>query len=130
LAVQIQGTQPTLPGACGALLALEYRYQDVLEDPANVVYLRVGDVWYAFCLDADTLYWWVESERPTSFAAPEINATYTLVDLGRRYGVTGVLLRDVTCDDFGQEIRVVLRFETGLTVVLRHDGNRTTHSAT
>jgi hypothetical protein len=91
--LQISGEPPTLENVrCDALVCEQYWYQGDLHEPANVIYLQVGDTWHRLAFDSSILFWGTQDEPPVPYVMPEIEAEARLDDLGARLDLAGRVL--------------------------------------
>ncbi len=105
---------------CDALIAVQ-----PAGDPSSILimYLRVGDHWHRFFLDAGLLFW---QEGPAPDAEDDVDADHVYADVGERTGAAGLVLQGIQM----REKRLRIRFDGGLQIELVEDGDtvRLTHS--
>ena len=109
-----QDEETTVPEVCGSPIS-EFKVYFHSEDPINVgvLYLRLGDDWHRFYLDAGLLFWHNWEAVPDPYDDLEDGQDY--IDWCEELGVIGVSLSEI---DFRDEI-LTMRFENGAEVVLQ-----------
>ena len=114
---ELNGRPPVIEGAvCDALRIQEHWYQGQLNDPCNVVYLKLSGTWYRLYFDHGFVFWRDGDEPPEQFEAPEIEAIYKYVDLGKKLGVEGRKLTSGIIAAAHGGNSVSLTFENGISV--------------
>jgi len=107
---------------CLGLVQQAYYFNDVLEEPANAIYLKFAEGRFArFGISAAGFFWretgWVEM---ITVAGP--NHAYPLTDLGAEIGVLGQRVISV---DFGNMFdgssKLTIGFENGVQLSLIHE---------
>jgi hypothetical protein len=109
-----QDEETTVPEVCGIPIS-EFKVYFHSEDPINVgvLYLRLGDNWHRFYLDAGLLFWQNRDAVPDPDDDLEDGQDY--INWGEELGVIGVALSEV---DF-RDLTLTMRFENGAEVVLQ-----------
>ena len=93
---------------CDALIAVQ-----PAGDPSSVLimYMRVGDQWHRFYLDAGLLFW---REGPAPDAEDDLDADHIYSDVGAQIGAAGLTLQSVRMRDR----RLRIRFDGGTRIDL------------
>ncbi|MDH3703848.1 MAG: hypothetical protein OEU46_21345 [Alphaproteobacteria bacterium] len=96
---------------CDALIAVQ-----PADEPSSVLmmYMRVGDRWHRFFLDAGLLIW---REGPAPDAEDDLDAEHVYSDVGERAGAAGRVLRSIRM----RENRLRIRFDDGSRIDLVED---------
>ncbi|MEP5837469.1 MAG: hypothetical protein ABJ322_07105 [Marinobacter sp.] len=72
------------------MIVQEFWFEGVLEEPANVVYLKINDHWLRLYFDCGILFWRQDSEGLEDELASRSNDTgYPLIDLAAHLNVKG-----------------------------------------
>ncbi len=128
--LSVNGEQPSIAGlACEEMLAAEYWHKGELVEPANVTYLRFGGAWHRLYFDCGIVFWRPHDRAPESVPPGEEEFAYSLVDLGRLFGIRGVVLDrlEATTIEGGSEVR--FGFRNGAVVVFSCAADTTTYRA-
>jgi hypothetical protein len=128
--LDINGEPPALTGVpCDELLVQQYWYRGELVEPANVVYLRFAGGWHRLYFDSGIVFWRPHDRAPEAVSPGQEEFAYPLVDLGRQFGVRGVMLdrMEATPIEGGSEVR--LGFGNGVVVVFSDIADTTTYRA-
>lgn len=128
--VSVNGEPPPLAGQLvEEFLAAEYWHKGELVDPANVVYLQFGGAWRRLCFDFGVVFWRPHDRAPESVPPGEQDFAYPLVDLGRRFGIRGVMLDRLEALPIEGGADVRLEFRNGVVVAFRCVADTTTYRA-
>jgi hypothetical protein len=128
--LSVNGDPPALVGLpCEELLVSEYWHKGELVEPANVIYLRFGGRWHRLYFDWAIVFWRPHDVAPEAVPQGEDDFAYPLVDVGRRFGVRGVLLDGLMAAPIygGSEVR--FEFRNGMVLVFSSVADTTTYSA-
>ena len=72
------------------MIVQEFWYDGVLEEPANVVYLKIDSHWFRLYFDCGIVFWRQDNEGLEDELASRSNDTgYPLIDLAEHLGVKG-----------------------------------------
>ena len=113
----LNGSPPELEGeACQALICQEHWYKEELNDPCNGVYIKTAGKWDRLYFDHGIVFWRAAEKRPQPFDAPEIDASYRMVDIGNELGVIGARIDSASIVRENQGSAVKLSFEGGASV--------------
>lgn len=94
--LDINGNWPILDGGnLEEVLCSEMWYQGKIEEPANVIYLKVSGDWHRLYFDCGIIFWRKENEGPKEFEMPELESYFKVVDVGRKYGLIGKKVESV-----------------------------------
>lgn len=125
-ALEIDGVPPQLASLrCEELICEQYWYRGVLDEPANVVYLRFGSRWHRLTFDHGIVFWRTQKERPAPYSMHELEAEVRLDDLGARLGLAGCVLVSYETHVVEGGSAVAFRFESGVSVEFRSVGDHT-----
>jgi len=106
---------------CDALLVKEYWYRGELASEANVLFLRLNDVWHRFFIDAGVVFWkTVEAPDPP---ADEAEHSFRLTDIGAGHGLMGRRLSAIEAIDLPGGGALRLAFEGGPTIILNNQND-------
>ena len=114
--LEFNGSQPFLCGVViQSLLCQEYWYNGSLDQPANIVYLQVRDVWHRLYFDCGVIFWRDDGEEGMIWG-DEITdgGEFRTIDLAQRFDLGG---RTITCcdsetvDEYGS--KVTFQFDGG-----------------
>jgi hypothetical protein len=125
--LKIDGVPPQLEGQlCEELLCQQYWHKGRLEDEADVVLLKVADVWHQLYFDDGVVHWATQDEElgPGGDERDGMFA-YPIVDLGADLGVRGQRIAGCATEDTGEGERVTLFFDNGPRVDFVNRGDRT-----
>jgi hypothetical protein len=126
--LSVNGEQPSLVGLpCEELLASEYWHKGELVEPANVVYLRFGGRWHRLYFDCGIVFWRPHDRTPESVPPGEEDFAYPLIDLGRRFGVRGVVLDRLEAAPIEDGSEVRFEFRNSVVVVFSCIADTTTY---
>ena len=124
---EINGRPPMLAGEIvEALLSQEYWHGGELTDSFNAIFLCFNNTWHRLSFDCGIIFWRVTSTAPISFEAPELRASYRIVDLGIRLGVTSKRLARYEMRAIPDGSRVEFTFSCGQSVVFQNVDDHTT----
>ena len=94
--LEINGIWPVLEnGMLEELLCSEMWYQGKLEEPANVIFLKVNGNWYRLYFNYGIIFWRVDKEGPKEYTMPKYESHFKVVDVGRNYGLVNNLIESV-----------------------------------
>ena len=107
-----QDEETTVPEVCGIPIS-EFKVYFHSEDPieVGVLFLRLGDIWHRFFLDAGLLFWKNAAPDPEN----DLDDGQDYINWGEELKVIGATLSEV---DFRDEI-LRMRFDNGAEVVLQ-----------
>lgn len=113
----LNGQPPELEGeVCQALVCQQHWYKGELNDPCNGVYIKTADRWDRVYFDHGIVFWRKAENRPQPFDAPEIDASYRMVDMGDELGVIGTRIDSVSIVRENRGSAVKLCFDGGKSV--------------
>ena len=107
-----QDEETTVPEVCGTPIS-EFKVYFHSEDPieVGVLFLRLGDIWHRFFLDAGLLFWKNAAPDPEN----DLDDGQDYINWGEELKVIGATLSEV---DFRDEI-LRMRFDNGAEVVIQ-----------
>lgn len=107
-----QDEETTVPEVCGIPIS-EFKVYFHSEDPieVGVLFLRLGDIWHRFFLDAGLLFWKNAAPDPEN----DLDDGQDYINWGEELKVIGATLSEV---DFRDEI-LRMRFDNGAEVVIQ-----------
>lgn len=127
--LDVNGEWPDLDGrTCAALIVAEYWHENSLNDPANVIWLRVDETWHLLYFDLGIVYWRGSIQDPSACEMPELNAEIRLMDLGTSQGFVGEVITSIGAREIEGGAAVELRFASGRALVFRNFADRTTYA--
>lgn len=128
--LEVNGDAPQLAGLrCDGLRCIEYRHAGRLVDPANVVHLCFGGTWHRLYFDSGIIFWRPTDFGPESFEAPELDASYTVIDVAAARGLIGLLLSGYEMAPIEGGARVTFSFNGGQHLTFSNIGDVTSYHA-
>ncbi len=125
--LEINGEPPAIARAVlEELRCQQYWYRGELAEEANVTFLQCNGVWHRLYFDCGIIFWREDVEAPTSFEAPEIEASYPIVDIGRQLLLTGQVLERYEMTTIPGGSQVEFLFANGRRFIVRNVDDRTT----
>ena len=129
LELEVNGEPPPLDGrVCEGLIAEEYWHNGVIDEPANVVWLRFNRTWHRLYFDCGIVFWRTAVDEPRPYTMPELHAEVKLADLGKMLGIAGDILRHYEMRPVSAGSEVQFSFESGRVVVFKNVDDRTTYA--
>jgi hypothetical protein len=124
--VEVIGNPPLLSQqVCQELLLEQYWHAGKLEEPANVVHLRFGEIWHRLTFDDGIIFWRQQPESPRPYSMPELNAETRIDNVGARLGLVGQRLTSYAARPISGGSEIAFTFENGLKFILRNVADRT-----
>jgi hypothetical protein len=94
--LEIDGVWPDFEnGILEELLCYEMWHKGKLEEPANVIFLKVSGNWYRLYFDYGIIFWRKDKEGPKEYEIPEYESYFKVVDVGRNYGLVNNIIESV-----------------------------------
>ncbi|MBN3494071.1 hypothetical protein [Vibrio neptunius] len=75
------------------LLCAEMWFEGTLEEPANVIYLKVNGNWFRHYFDYGIVFWRSQDKAPESYEMQELDSYFKLVDLANNFGFKGLKIK-------------------------------------
>lgn len=96
--LDINGKIPALTGlVCQELLCQQYWYKGQLEEEANIIYLKFGDVWHRLYFDCSMIFWRSNDSTPVNYQLKDEGYNYPIVDLAQKFDLKGVMFGATKC---------------------------------
>ena len=128
-ALEIDGTQPSIEGkVCEELIAVQYWHAGQLDDPANVIHMKFGGIWYRLYFDHGIIYWRQGETPPKAFEAKEIDASYRLDDIASSRSLRGKTLHSIQSESVRGGSKVTLAFDTGPRLEITNVNDQTNYT--
>ena len=119
--LDIQGEPPDLVGkAIGALVCEEYWHKGKLDQPANVIHIKVDEIWYRLCFDCGMIFWAQGGFVPKPYSMDEWSSWVQLSDVGKKYGLEGQTIEECLASPIEGGSEVVLKFRNGEQIAFRN----------
>lgn len=126
--LEINGDPPRLAGLrCDAILCVEFWHAGSLVTPAAAVYLCFEGRWQQLSFDCGIIFWRAEQGAPQPFSAPEIEASYPVVDVGAQRQLIGVRLSEYQAEAIEGGARVTFTFDGGQRLTFSNIDDTTTY---
>lgn len=126
--LEIDGDWPALDGEqLEELLCSEIWYREELEEPANVIHLKIEGRWLRLYFDCGIIFWRTGHDGPKEYEMPECESRVKVVDVGRKYGLVNSLLESVTGRLTSDGSEVLFRFTNGRSITFSNVGDNTTY---
>ena len=124
--LDVNGVAPPISGLpCEGMFCEAFEYDGVVEATANVTYLCFGGQWTRLYFDCGIIFWRARDDAPSSWANPENEYSYPVVDIGQRVGILGVLLTSYEMEPTPKGSLVRFKFANGREVVVCDSDDRT-----
>ncbi len=125
--LEVVGAWPSFEGEkLEELLCSEMWYQGKVEEPANVVHLKIKGHWHRLYFDYGIVFWRKENEAPMEFEAPEWESHFKLVNIGDNYDLKEKVVESVSGRVIPKGSEVELRFQGGKSIVFSNAEDQTT----
>ena len=112
--LEINGDAPLLAGLrCDAILCVEYWHAGRVVELVNSVNLCFSDGWHRLYFDHGIIFWQPDDGPPKSYAAPEIDSFYRVIDVAVVCALQGVCLSAYEMKPIEGGSRVTFAFENG-----------------
>ena len=102
------------------MIVQEFWYDGVVEEPANVVYLKINNDWYRLYFDCGIVFWREGNEGLEDELASRGNDTgYPLIDLTEQLGIKGAEIIQCEGSVVSEGSEVEFQFSTKNAVIFQ-----------
>ena len=93
---EVRGEVPPVVGEiCEELICQQLWSDGALEDPGNVIFLRVRGRWFRLYFDFGEIVWNPGAAAPQPWAVPELGVEYPLFDVAARFELKGLRVASI-----------------------------------
>lgn len=113
---EFNGSQPFLRGVLiQSLLCQEYWYNGLLDQPANIVYLQVRDIWHRLYFDCGVIFWRDDGTEGMIWGDEKNDdSEFRTIDLLQRFALGGRTIADCTSETVNEHgSKVTFQFDGG-----------------
>lgn len=126
--LEIEGDWPALEnGMLEELLCSEMCHQGKIEEPANVIYLKVNGHWHRLYFDYGIIFWRKDTEGPKEYEMPECESHFKVVDIGRKYDLINKIIESVAGHALPKGSQVIFRLTDEKTITFSNIEDNTTY---
>lgn len=116
--LEINGSIPELKSQIvQELLCTEMWCNGVLEEPANVIYIKANNAWFRHYYDCGIIFWRKESTPPADYEMEELKCSFKVVDLLAKYQFNHLSLLAITSKAVIGGSETEFKFSGGRSIV-------------
>ena len=116
--LDVNGEAPNLSGQIlEELLSTEMWYEGKLEEPANVIYLKVNGSWFRHYFDCGIIFWRTDDRAPESYEMEELDSYFKVVDLAVKFGFKGLRIRSYEACPLENGSETIFTFSNDCSII-------------
>ena len=116
--LEINGSVPELKSqVIQELLCTEMWCNGILEEPANVIYIKANNAWFRHYYDYGIVFWRKEETAPTDYEMEELKCTFKVVDLLAKFQLNNLTLLEIESRAVIGGSETEFKFSDGRTIV-------------
>ncbi|MDK2594048.1 hypothetical protein [Pseudoalteromonas obscura] len=128
--LEFNGAVPDIEGkVVSELFCIEIWHNGELEEPANEVYLKVGDSWYRHYFDCGIIFWRSNSKAPASYCMDELGCYFKVVNLKEELLLTSLTLTTLNFREILGGSESTFTFSDGRTISFLNVDDITSYQA-
>lgn len=116
-------------GKIEELLCSEMWYRGKVEEPANVIHIKVNGNWHRLYFDYGIIFWRRDKEGPKEYEMPEYESHFKVVDVGRKYNLVNNFVESVTGRAVPRGSEILFRLTNGRLIKFSNVEDYTTYIA-
>ena len=108
------------------LVVQEYWYKGAIEEPANVIWLKVEGNWHRLYFDCGIIFWRVSQKEPNySMPEPDEEYDYPLIDLTEKYELDGKQIKKCEGSAIPSGSQVTFTFDNNKRIIFKNINDST-----